>query len=90
MSEKLLPPFPVDESTLDLIEEAMTVPQKEGDRYSLWPLLDMYSRMAGSDPEAIQEEIGDDIVVMRDPIYTEWDVIEALVAEVRRLRPEVH
>lgn len=89
MSEKLLPPFPVDDSTLDLIEQAMTVPQQEGDRFSLWPLLDMYSRMAGSDPEAVEEEVADNIGEMRDPIYTEWDIIEALVKEVRRCRPWV-
>lgn len=90
-----LPPFPVDDATLDLLEAAMN-PWEHGDpeatQSSVWPLLEMMSQLAGSDPQAVEEVVDDGsdggarIVVMRDPVYTDRDVIEALIAEVRRLR----
>lgn len=92
----LLPPFPVDDTTLDLISIALD-PGPEAKRTSLNDLLDLMSRMAGSDPEAVAEVIeegdpydsgrhGFDIVMLRDPLYHPHDVIRALIAEVRRLR----
>ena len=91
-----LPPFPVDDSTLDLISLALD-PGPDAERTSLSDLLDLLSRMAGSDPEAVGEVLSDgdpyesgratpEIHLMRDPIYHDHDVIRALVAEVRRLR----
>lgn len=90
-----LPPFPVDDATLDLLEAAMN-PWEHGDpeatQSSVWPLLKMLSQLGGSDTEAVEEVVDDGsdggarTVVMRDPQYHEHNVIEALIAEVRRLR----
>jgi hypothetical protein len=90
-----LPPFPVDDATLDLLEAAMD-PWNHGDpdaeTASVWPLLDMVSQLGGSDPTAAERVVDDGsdggptVVVMRDPTYHENDVIRALIAEVRRLR----
>lgn len=83
-----LPPFPVDDTTLGLLEAAMN-PREHGDpdaeQSSVWPLLEMLSALGGSDPEAVADEV-DGVREMRDPIYTERDVISALIAEVRQLR----
>lgn len=71
-----LPPFPVDDQTLDLLEAAMN-PREHGDpeavSSSVWPLLEFMSQLGGSDTRA-------------DPQYHDHDVITALIAEVRRLR----
>ncbi len=83
-----LPPFPVDDATLGLLEQALD-PWSHGDpnatSSSLWPFLDMVSEMAGSDLGAVEEE-HDGVKVMRDPRYSEHCLIRALVAEIRRLR----
>lgn len=87
----LLPPFPVDDSTLDLLEQALD-PWSQGDpeavSSSLWPFLDMISQMAGSDVHAVAEDVGG-VKVMRDPRYSEHCLIKALTAEVRRQRAEL-
>ena len=90
-----LPPFPVDDATLDLLEAAIN-PREHGDpeanQSGVWPLLKMLSQLGGSDTEAVEGVIDDgsdggaQIVMMRDPQYHDHDVIEALIAEVRRLR----
>lgn len=84
-----LPPFPVDDATLDLLEHALD-PRAHGDpeaeSSSVWPLLTMMSELGGSDTTAVEEEVSEGVVVMRDPHYHDHDVIRALVAEVRRLR----
>jgi hypothetical protein len=90
-----LPPFPVDDATLDLLDAALD-PWANGDptaeHSSLWDLLTLLSEMGGSDPRAVAEvhddgsDGGPSIVKMRDPIYTDHAVISALIAEVRRLR----
>jgi hypothetical protein len=80
----LLPPLPVDDVALDLYWAALH-PEESGVS-SLWALLDMMSRMAGSDPGAVAEVIDEDVVVLRDPLYHPDDLIEALITEVRRLR----
>jgi hypothetical protein len=83
-----LPPFPVDDATLDLLEHALD-PRSHGDPEAassgVWPLLRMMSELAGSDTEAVEEE-HDGVRVMRDPHYHDHDVLRALIAEVRRLR----
>ena len=91
-----LPDFPVDPVTLDMLSHALD-PGPEAKRTSVSDFLDLMSRMAGSDPEAVAEVIeegdpydsgrhGFDIVMLRDPLYHEHDVLRALIAEVRRLR----
>lgn len=98
-----LPPFPVDDITLDLLEHAMggalifgpDGPQLTGAEFSMTRLLDF---MAGVDPDnvtVIQEAdpwAGDfmqrvEVVESHDVHYTRDCVISALIAEVRRLRP---
>lgn len=78
-----LPPFPVDDSTLDLLGTAMN-PGPDAERSSLGDLLALYSQLAGSDTEAVEYEDGYEVA--RDPDYHVHDVISALIAEVRRLR----
>lgn len=97
MSETNLPPFPVDDATLGMLEAALdpwTHGHPDAERSSLWDFLTLMSQMAGSDTEAIDsvDEPGifdgdpPRVVTMRDPIYTDRCVIQALIAEVRRLR----
>jgi hypothetical protein len=91
----VLPPFPVDDATLDLLEAAMD-PWHHGDpdatSASVWPLLTFMSQLGGSDTDAVAavhddgSDGGASIVTMRDQHYHDNDVIEALIAEVRRLR----
>lgn len=90
-----LPPFPVDDATLALLEAAIDPwghGHPEAERSSLWDLLDVMSELGGSDLTAVEsvDDAGDDnqprAVTMRDPRYTDHCVIQALVAEVRRLR----
>jgi hypothetical protein len=90
-----LPPFPVDDATLDMLMAAMN-PWAHGDPNAhssdLGSFLSLMSQMAGSDVSAIAEVIDDGsdggaaICVMRDPQYSQHCVIEALVTEIRRLR----
>lgn len=90
-----LPPFPVDDATLDLLWAAM-YPRENGDpnaeSSSVWSVLKLMSEMGGSDTDAV-EDVCDDgsdggaqIVVMRDPQYHDHDVLTSLITEVRRLR----
>jgi hypothetical protein len=87
-----LPPFPVDDSTLDLLSAALD-PWAHGDpeakSSSVWDLLKMMSEMAGSDTTAVEETTESGMHVMRDPHYHDHDVLKALIAEVRRLRVEL-
>lgn len=79
-----LPPFPVDDQTLDLLDAAIN-PGPDAERSSVADLCGMYSELAGADLGAV--ESGDEhMAVMRDPMYHPNDVIAALVGEVRRLR----
>jgi len=93
---RTLPPFPVDDSTLDLLEEsfkaAYTIAedgehQIVGAEFNLPRLLDFLS---GSDPDRshLIGYSGDGIPIyeMWDQHYSERDVLIAMVAEVRRLR----
>lgn len=79
-----LPPFPVDDTTLDLIDKAIN-PGPEAERSSLWDLCELYSQLGGSDTTAV-EGITGDVQTMRDPAYSHMDIIDVLVREVRRLR----
>jgi len=90
-----LPPFPVDEATLALLEAAIdpwSHGHPEAERSSLWDLLDLMSELGGSDIRAVAEvhddgtDGGPSITTMRDPRYTDHCVIAALIGEVRRLR----
>ena len=81
-----LPPFPVDDATLDLLWSAM-YPGPEAEKSSVWPLLRLMSELGGSDVDAVESE-HDGIRYLRDQQYTDHDVIEALITEVRRLRAE--
>ena len=78
-----LPPFPVDESTLQLLDQALD-PQPTGTS-SVSALLVLLSQLGGSDTSAVAAE-REHGVELRDQQYHEHDVIRALVAEVRRLR----
>lgn len=84
-----LPPFPVDDGTLDLLCAAID-PRGAGDelaeRSCVGDFLDMMSQLGGSDTAAVAEEHADGWVEMRDPTYSTHDVMTALVDEVRRLR----
>ncbi len=77
-----LPPFPVDEQTLTLVENALT---PTGGRTSIGDLCTLYSQLGGSATDAVEEDDGT-IQVLRDPQYHPDDIITALIAEVRRLR----
>lgn len=85
-----LPPFPVDDGTLDMLCAAMD-PQSVGDenaeRSCMGDFLTIMSQLGGSDTDAVDEDDGR-VRVMRDPCYHEFDVISSLVDEVRRLRAE--
>lgn len=78
-----LPPFPVDESTLQLLDDALD-PEPTGSS-SVSALLELLSQLGGSDTAAVTAE-HEHGVELRDQQYHEHDVIRALVAEVRRLR----
>ena len=90
-----LPPFPVDDATLDMLMAAIN-PREHGDpeatSSSVWPLLTMLSRLGGSDTDAVAEvhddgsDGGASIVTMRDPHYHDHAVYVALIEEIRRLR----
>jgi hypothetical protein len=94
-----LPDFPVDPTTLDLLEQAMRPENPVGDRARLHEFLGHYSMMGGSDTSAVAEVIvpsqddGEDgpsgINEMQHPQYTLDDVITSLITEVRRLRRQL-
>jgi hypothetical protein len=79
-----LPPFPVDDETLDLLDRALR-PDETSPVSSLGAFLTFMSEMGGSDPAAVESE-SDGIRVMRDPSYHPNDLVLALVGEIRRLR----
>jgi hypothetical protein len=83
--DDLLPDLPVDDVSLDLYWTALH-PGPAAERSSLHDLLDMMSRLAGSDPDAAADVIDDHTVELRDPQYHPNDLISALIVEIRRLR----
>jgi len=84
-----LPPFPVDDATLDMLTAAID-PRAHGDQQaeasSVGTFLEVMSQLGGSDITAVEEELGDSIVMLRDPQYHVNDVLTALIQEIRRLR----
>ncbi|HZQ33706.1 MAG TPA: hypothetical protein VFB19_18490 [Mycobacterium sp.] len=94
-----LPPFPVDDFTLDQIEHALggslgfadgdPEPHLVGADFSLSALLDFLS---GYDESRLVQAVNEydtpipDTFEYPDPIYHVNDVLRALIAEVRRLR----
>lgn len=87
-----LPPFPVDDFTLDQVEHALggafTVDDDGTHRlggadFSLSRLLDFLS---GYDPNRLEATDDPDVFVYEGAVYHPNDVIQALIAEVRRLR----
>jgi len=90
-----LPPFPVDDATLDMLMAAID-PRGHGDpdaeTSNVGSFLDFMSQLGGSDTKAIAEVIDDGsdggaaIHMMRDQSYHTNDVLQALIAEIRRLR----
>lgn len=86
-----LPPFPVDEATLDMLMAAID-PRSAGDTEAesscVETFLSFMSELAGSDPSAVLDEVDADIQIriMRDPIYSPHDVMIAMVNEIRNLR----
>lgn len=80
-----LPPFPVDDQTLDMLWDAIH-PGPGATRSSVTDFLDLMTRLGGSDPDAIQDTILENVHVMRDQFYHEHDVMSALIEEIRRLR----
>jgi hypothetical protein len=83
-----LPAFPVDDSTLDLLHASL-FPRSEGERSSLYDFLDFMSQLGGSDTGAVKEQLSEHTRLMRDEHYSHYDVIAALVEEIRRLRREL-
>ena len=87
---RALAPFPVTDSILDLVEHALNGALDDnhelvGAEFSLHQLLDFLS---GYDPAKV-EQIGEDIYkYVGGPLYHYTDIIRALIAEVRRLRPQ--
>lgn len=79
-----LPPFPVDDMSLDLLAQAVGI-DPGAERSSLHATLDMLSTLGGADLNAVEEEHRD-IQVMRDAAYSVNDCIAALIEEIRRLR----
>jgi len=81
-----LPAFPVDDATLDLIWSAIHPDPEVEDRSSLSATLQMLSELGGSDTSAVAEIHSEYGVELRDPQYSEHDLIAALIAELRWLR----
>ncbi len=57
--ENVLPPFPVDDETLNMLSMALD-PGPEADRTSVNEFLELMSQMGGSDTTAVAEVIHDD------------------------------
>lgn len=86
--KNLLPPFPVDDVTIDMLSAALD-PRAAGDKdakgSSVEDFLTMMSRLGGSDTDAV-DAVVDGIHIMRDQHYHVYSVLMALIEEIRRLR----
>lgn len=98
----ILPSFPVDDQTLNLVEEAINTHYGDvgedgrhelvGGEFTLTQLLDFLS---GYDPAKTKPMVNQydteipDTVEYPDPVYVPTAVIQALINEVRRLRTTV-
>ena len=101
MTDHLLPPFPTDTVTLDMLVLALN---GNSEHSTVTDFLIFMSQMGGSDTDAVESiervagltGLAEDLVAdddgaieihhMRDPQYHEHDVIRALIGEIRRLR----
>lgn len=92
----MLPPFPVDNGTLDLLDAALD-PWSHGNPAAesshLHDFLEYMSAAAGSDVRAVEEEfIGETPVgvmpvqVLRDPQYSDHCLLRALIADILVVR----
>jgi hypothetical protein len=84
-----LAPFPVDDTSLDLVMRAINPPPEEqAECSSLYSALEFFSELGGSDTSAVAEEYDDDaeVRVLRDPQYSVHCLVSALIEEIRRLR----
>lgn len=77
-----LPPFPVDDTTLDLLDQALDARVDVNPELLMPKLLDFLS---GYDPSKV-EEGPDGIDYYPGEVYSRDSVIRALIDEVRRLR----
>jgi hypothetical protein len=85
MSATSLPPFPVDDGTLDLLEAAITTANADG-ASSLFTTLDLLAGINPDEDDAHLTKIGENIYEDDRIHYSPHDCILALIAEVRRLR----
>lgn len=90
-----LPPFPVTDDVLDQVEHALAAVYEVDDEgthtvvgadFTLSKLLDFYSGVDESDGQVIGDVHGIPIIEHEKPVYSEHDVIAALITEIRRLR----
>lgn len=89
MSEpaEVVPDFPVNDQTLTLVEMALDATTTG--QTSLGNLLDLLSGFDASKLRPVMDGAGrpvPDVEEYPDPLYSEHDLIRALIAEVRRLR----
>lgn len=87
-----LPPFPVDDVTIDLLDHACRGAFDEeggvvGADMTVQQLLDFLSGPSETDPVG-SIEVAVPIYVRREPAYSETDVIRALIAHIRTLQKE--
>ncbi|WP_353107817.1 hypothetical protein [Gordonia sp. (in: high G+C Gram-positive bacteria)] len=89
-----LPPFPVDDITLDLLDHACRGALNDeggvaGADMTVTQLLDFLS--GPSETEAVGSiDVTVPIYVRDEPAYSETDVIQALIAKIRTLQKEPH
>jgi len=96
--ETELPEFPVDDTTLDFLEHAMQgsyIVDEEGNHTLVgadFSLSQLYNFLSDYDEsKSVHVGYSKDGTPMYDypgAVYTPYDVIRALIAEVRRLRAE--
>ena len=80
-----LPPFPLDDCTLDMLWTAIHPDPAMSERSSVDDFLDLMAALGGSDLSAVEVHEGD-IVIGLHPTYHVNEVLAELIAEVRRLR----
>lgn len=83
-----LPPFPVDDATLDMMWAALHPDHigPNGEASFMGDFIKMMNELGGSDPRAIKEVMGPGLHLMRDQSYHVHDIVSALITEIRRLR----
>lgn len=95
MPDTTLPPFPVDDFTLDQVEHSLSGAYEVtddgehrwvGSDFPLPRLLDFLSGYNEDRSVHIGYAGGTPIYEHLDPVYSERDLTRALIAEVRRLR----